>query len=81
MVAGDGDVKTYCRLARVCRQFRDVSRASPASLAEAPAGILLRGLAASAAHEGRARPTPARATPRSRLRCAGSRGASRARSL
>jgi hypothetical protein len=43
VVAGDGDVKTYCRLARVCRQFRDVSRANgPASLAEAPAGILLR---------------------------------------
>ncbi len=43
VVAGDGDVKTYCRLARVCRQFRDVSRANgPASLAEAPSGILLR---------------------------------------
>ena len=68
VVAGDGDVKTYCRLARVCRQFRDVSRANgPASLAEAPSGILLRD-SRQARRTKAEKADAARATRPSRLR-------------
>ena len=43
VLAGNGDAAAYSRLASVCRQFRDASRANgPAALAEAPGGVLLR---------------------------------------